>query len=877
MKNARRVTLLSLVSLLILCILPISALAFDNTGWYWPVPDSLSLSRGFSDGHQGLDITGSSNVAVMAARSGTVIAVYEGCTQWDGYGKNHSGCNPVAHLTTGDQWGIRWYQDDGGTNVCNYGIGNGVVIDHGSGVWTEYSHMASVNVSVGQHVDGGTQIGTMGSYGNSTGRHLHFSIRTDAYMSSGGYPHGNAVNSNAYGAEYVIYGSWNGVDNIYYSRSYPTPNAQPNISLDSATGGNGTVTVRGWAYDPDDVSASLSIHVYAKDGAGNATFVGSTVANKSRPDVHSAYGCGNNHGFEATFDTSLVGTFTIQAAALDTAEGGNKATWREIGNVRIDRVTVGKLEVRGFLDGQNSDTTEGYGTFDVYIGDTKVADDASYYSNSQVDIGESYVIDDIRPVGEHTYEGAQSGSTNGTMTADGALIRLSFNSFGRLKVVGVLDGAASDSIQGFGTYDVYIDGEAKATGASEYTGSWPNGATYEIRNIRAADGKYFEGAVVGNTSGTLDNGQTQISLSFITKIQAGSDWREISELPVYIDESTVEIEYNNHYESRAASSPGTGWTQVPGSGVTTYENDGGVYESDFPLETSNTRVLVGSYHYHYCGASKGEDVEHYQDSGHTDYHQCGVDNLYVDDQWNDYADSRYICYKLRWSSGQWAGGLATCAAGRSAVWYRRYQYQNRRAVTTYTWTKDSGWTATADSSAKSVSIRFRLKRYSVSFDANGGEGAPESQVKYHGIDLALTEALPVKALYRFTGWNTQADGKGAAYAAGGSYTGDADVTLYAQWEAQTRLALPSDLLTIEERAFEGIGAVIVEVPDGCASIGTQAFLNCANLERIYIPASVANIAFDAFEGCDKVTVCAPDGSTAIRLAKALGLNYEITG
>ena len=224
MKKVRSIVLGVFAALLVLSLMPVSVFAFDNSGWIWPVPDSLYMSRGYSDGHKGLDIisTQERNEKVVAARAGTVIAVYEGCSMWDGYGKSHSSCNPVAHLTTGDIWGIRYYQDDGGTEVCNYGIGNGVIIDHGDGVWTEYSHMESVSVSVGQSVTGGYPIGTMGSYGNSTGRHLHFAIKTNSSMSSG-YPNGTAVNSNPYGAEYIINGSWNGVDNIWYMRDTEPP------------------------------------------------------------------------------------------------------------------------------------------------------------------------------------------------------------------------------------------------------------------------------------------------------------------------------------------------------------------------------------------------------------------------------------------------------------------------------------------------------------------------------------------------------------------------------------------------------------------------------------------------------------------------------
>ncbi|MER5873893.1 M23 family metallopeptidase [Streptomyces sp. NPDC002044] len=58
--------------------------------------------------------------------------------------------------------------------------GNNVVIKHNDGTFTQYGHMNSLNVSVGQQVTPGQQIGLSGSTGNSSGPHLHFEARTGA-------------------------------------------------------------------------------------------------------------------------------------------------------------------------------------------------------------------------------------------------------------------------------------------------------------------------------------------------------------------------------------------------------------------------------------------------------------------------------------------------------------------------------------------------------------------------------------------------------------------------------------------------------------------------------------------------------------------------
>ncbi|MEU5655377.1 LysM peptidoglycan-binding domain-containing M23 family metallopeptidase [Streptomyces sp. NPDC047737] len=56
--------------------------------------------------------------------------------------------------------------------------GNEVVIQHSDGMYSQYAHLSSLEVSAGQTVTGGQQIGLSGSTGNSTGPHLHFEVRT---------------------------------------------------------------------------------------------------------------------------------------------------------------------------------------------------------------------------------------------------------------------------------------------------------------------------------------------------------------------------------------------------------------------------------------------------------------------------------------------------------------------------------------------------------------------------------------------------------------------------------------------------------------------------------------------------------------------------
>jgi len=73
--------------------------------------------------------------------------------------------------------------------------------------------------------------------------------------------------------------------------------------------------------------------------------------------------------------------------------------------------------------------------------------------------------------------------------------------------------------------------------------------------------------------------------------------------------------------------------------------------------------------------------------------------------------------------------------------------------------------------------------YTITFNANGGEGSMEPQHFEVGVDTALNTNAFTRENYKFTGWNTAADGSGATYTDCGSILElKENLTLYAQWQ-----------------------------------------------------------------------------------------------
>lgn len=126
-------------------------------------------------------------------------------------------------------------------------------------------------------------------------------------------------------------------------------------------------------------------------------------------------------------------------------------------------------------------------------------------------------------------------------------------------------------------------------------------------------------------------------------------------------------------------------------------------------------------------------------------------------------------------TGSWNTKDITSASKRFEKGHTAYNVTLSGSVT-----NQSGYMNGTSSASQTITVPA-LAHHTVSFNANGGTGAPGSQTKWYGSILTLSTTKPTRTNYEFLGWSTSPTGT-ADYQPGGQYGADADVTLYAVWK-----------------------------------------------------------------------------------------------
>ena len=151
--------------------------------------------------------------------------------------------------------------------------------------------------------------------------------------------------------------------------------------------------------------------------------------------------------------------------------------------------------------------------------------------------------------------------------------------------------------------------------------------------------------------------------------------------------------------------------------------------------------------------------------------------------WSTVVNTSYINYAL---SG--IGGNAVDDTGLEQVGGSRITQAQAKSQSFYQgigWNFTSIWAMSLEGDGYPV-LKWQLPQtYTVTYNANGGTGAPAVQTKIEGTPLTLSSTQPTRTGYTFKGWATSSTATTAQYQPGGSYTTDAAVTLYAVWQANT--------------------------------------------------------------------------------------------
>ena len=271
-----------------------NALAVAEGTYTWPMSTDKEITTGmyYSDGtyHGAADFSAAVGSPVFATANGVVVEVQDNRCQGSHYqGNSQYACPLGENCSAVAQFGE------------NGGYGNYILIDHGGNMRVRYAQLqtGSFQVKVGDQVRQGQQIASSGISGNASVPHLHFEMVLDDVQ----------------------------VDpKDYLTRTKPDMiNHNPVITLESAVSSvPGQLSVKGWAYDPDNTSAALRVNLYAAESASaSGTLIGILTANTARQDVNTRYSCGVYHGFEQTVNVSLTGTFYIRAEAVNVGEGEN--------------------------------------------------------------------------------------------------------------------------------------------------------------------------------------------------------------------------------------------------------------------------------------------------------------------------------------------------------------------------------------------------------------------------------------------------------------------------------------------------------------------------------------------------------------------------
>lgn len=260
------------------------------------------------------------------------------------------------------------------------------------------------------------------------------------------------------------------------------------------------------------------------------------------------------------------------------------------------------LDVNGRLDGSDSGGTTGYGTFDVYLNGSCVANDVTDFYKTDIADGTSYEINDIKATNGKVYNGVYSGSASGSMCGNRS-VYLKFDApTYYLDINGELDGTWQGNLDGLGSCDVYVNGTCVGDDITDFWTQYPAGTKWEIRDIKTASGKKYRGITPG-LSGTIGSSTASVVLQYTSESTLsidpnGGTYKGSSGVTTVNNLSpgaTITVDsptrpgykfggYEKSNESYQSYASNTGWTTSHGENVGTYSRsyDGSITYNEAP-------------------------------------------------------------------------------------------------------------------------------------------------------------------------------------------------------------------------------------------------------------------------------------------------------
>ena len=599
---------------------------------------------------------------------------------------------------------------------------------------------------------------------------------------------------------------------------YSSPGVNPQGCLDFAEGGNGTLHIKGWAFDRNSDEA-LKIHVYVGGSAASGQAIWSTgevVANKYRPDVNNIYpGAGDYHGFEETFTVPFTGTYDVYVYAINVGGKGTSTNYNPLLDGGPKQATVTgqteyhTLDVNGFFEGKDIPDLGDMGTFDVWINDGRVAADVNdYYAT--LPVGTYFEIKVKQSNYDYIYDGLKTGSLEGTIGNEDIIVSLQFSKrINSYQLTFDLDGGYCD--------DDLID--------SKYVNS---GEKYGALPVPKKDGYLFGGWV--DRWGWVNStaiGTRYYYDSIFEKKDLTASWYN------YTPQKDI---YNNHeyyvFDCNMSWTEAQQYCAKKGGHLVTIEDEN-------ELEAIKSFVSFSPLGCFYIGAS---------DEDNDGFWEWVTDEPFSYTNWNGYKSHRsfeeYAAIinnsdNTAFHAGEW---ITTTDAYTGSEFFH---YSNCGFImeVDYVHTPISECEITLEQDTfpytgkmpsfieNYISVRYNgvtLREnvdykialymdygidigthyivitgiglyegtsyqtyyivdpseyhYTINYDANGGTNAPPAQEKEHGTELIITTEQPIRTGYTFIGWSTSRTATTAEYAAGANYIKNEAVTLYAVWK-----------------------------------------------------------------------------------------------